>query len=202
MYFIYKRILDILFALVGLIVLCPVAVCVKLAYLFSGDRAGIFYRQKRVGKNGKEFMIVKFRSMISGADDVLEEMLKQKEYKEEWEQSYKISDDPRITKVGKILRKTSLDELPQFINVIKGDMSLIGPRPLVPGELEAHDGLKLYQRLKPGITGWWACNGRSNVDYPERLKLEYYYIENCSLYLDILCIAKTILAVLKKEGAQ
>ena len=128
--------------------------------------------------------------------------LKDEKYKKEWEEEQKFSNDPRITKVGRILRKTSIDELPQMINVLKGDMSLVGPRPLVDGELEQHGGLKLYQRVKPGITGWWGCNGRSNIDYRERLELEYYYVRNCSLYLDILCIFRTIVAVIKKDGAQ
>ena len=114
----------------------------------------------------------------------------------------KIDNDPRITKVGRFIRKTSIDEFPQFINVLKGDMSIIGPRPLVPGELKSKNGIKLYERVKPGITGWWACNGRSDIDYDERLKLEYYYINNRSLWLDIKCIFKTIEVILFKRGAK
>ena len=101
-----------------------------------------------------------------------------------------------------MLRSTSIDELPQLLNVFMGDMSLVGPRPLVVNELESHNGLKLYQKVRPGITGWWGCNGRSNIDYGERLELEYYYIKNCSLYLDLFCILKTIFAVMKKDGAR
>lgn len=96
------------------------------------------------------------------------------------------------------MRKTSLDEIPQLLNVLKGDMSLVGPRPLFEGELEANDGLKLYNSVKPGITGWWGCNGRSNIDYRERLEIAYYYVKHCSLYLDVVCIFKTVLAVLKR----
>ena len=118
------------------------------------------------------------------------------------ESEWSTEDNARVTKIGRILRKTSLDEFPQMINVLLGDMSLVGPRPLVRGELEQHDGLKLYQRVKPGITGWWGCNGRSNIEYRERLELEYYYVKHCSLYLDLLCIFRTMLAVVKKDGAQ
>lgn len=197
-----KRVIDILAGLVGVIFLIPVTIIVKIAYLASGDKAKIFYRQKRVGKKGKLIRIWKFRSMVPNADEVLQELLKNPEIKKEWDENQKINNDPRITKVGRILRKTSIDELPQLINVLIGDMSLVGPRPLVVGELEAHDGLKLYERVKPGITGWWGCNGRSNIDYRERLELEYYYVRNCSLHLDAICILRTLLAVLKKDGAQ
>ena len=120
----------------------------------------------------------------------------------QWRRSQKLDDDPRITPVGRLLRQTSLDELPQFFNVIMGDMSIIGPRPLVPGELEEHGGRPLYNKVKPGLTGWWACNGRSDIEYDERLDLEYFYVANCSLYLDTLCILRTALAVLKRSGAQ
>lgn len=197
-----KRLADIVFGLIGLVVLVPVTLFVKLAYLASGDKHSIFYRQTRVGQNGKTIRIWKFRSMVSNAGEVLEELLKDEKYRKEWDESQKFEDDPRITKVGNILRKTSIDEIPQFINVLVGDMSLIGPRPLVEGELEKFGGLKLYERVKPGITGWWACNGRSNIDYRERLELEYYYVKNCSLHLDLLCIMRTIFAVLKKDGAK
>ena len=201
-YLLVKRIFDILCGLIGVIVLIPITVGVKLAYLISGDTAKIFYRQKRVGLNGKPIRIWKFRSMVSNADEILQEMLKEERYRKEWEENQKFDNDPRITKVGGFIRKTSIDELPQLVNVLMGDMSLVGPRPLVEGELAFHNGLKLYEKVKPGITGWWGCNGRSNIDYRERLELEYYYVKHCSLYLDILCIIRTLFAVLKKDGAQ
>ena len=197
-----KRFIDFLCGLVGTILLIPITIIVKLVYLLTGDKAKIFYRQKRIGQNGKEIKIWKFRSMVPNADDILQEMLKEEKWRKQWEENQKFDNDPRITKAGKILRKTSIDELPQLLNVLKGDMSLVGPRPLVEGELEEHGGLKLYQKVKPGITGWWGCNGRSNIDYRERLELEYYYVKNCSLYLDALCILRTALAVIKKDGAQ
>lgn len=201
-YLAFKRIVDILCGLLGLVLLLPVTLFVKLAYLASGDKEKVFYRQARIGQNGKIIRIWKFRSMVPNADEVLQELLKDEKYRKEWDESQKFEDDPRITKVGRVLRKTSIDELPQFINVLVGDMSLVGPRPLVEGELEKFGGLKLYQRVKPGITGWWACNGRSNIDYRERLELEYYYVKNCSLYLDLLCVMRTVLAVIKKDGAK
>lgn len=201
-YLLIKRLFDIICGVLGVIILIPISAAVKIAYLASGDSAKIFYRQKRVGQNGKLIRIWKFRSMVPNADEILQEMLKEEHYRKEWEENQKFENDPRITKVGSFVRKTSIDELPQLLNVLAGDMSLVGPRPLVEGELAAHGGLKLYEKVKPGITGWWGCNGRSNIDYHERLELEYYYVKNCSLYLDILCIIRTVFAVLKKDGAQ
>lgn len=203
LYFGIKRIFDLLCALVGSLLLLPVAIVTKIAYLISGDKKSILYTQKRIGKNGKIIHIYKFRSMVYNADEVLKELLKQPEYKKEWDLNQKFENDPRITKIGNILRKTSLDELPQFINVFKGDMALIGPRPLVEGELDAHNGNhKIYESVRPGISGWWACNGRSATTYEKRLELEYYYCQNCSLLLDIKCIFKTIGAVIFKKGAK
>lgn len=198
-----KRIFDIICSLIGLIFIIPIAMIVKIVYLLSGDTKSIFYFQERIGKNGKIIHIYKFRSMVYNADEVLKELLKDKKYKKEWDQNQKFENDPRITKIGNVLRKTSLDEVPQFINVFLGDMSMIGPRPLVKGELDAHDGNhELYESMKPGITGWWACNGRSATTYEERLNLEYYYINNFSLWLDFKCIFKTIAAVIFKTGAK
>ena len=202
-YFAVKRLFDIVCSLIGCILLLPIAVVVKISYLLSKDTKTIFYKQKRIGKNGKTIYIYKFRSMVYNADVILKELLKQKKYKRQWDLNQKLENDPRITKIGHILRKTSLDEMPQFINVLKGDMSLIGPRPLVEGELDAHNGNHdIYESVRPGITGWWAANGRSNITYEERLNLEYYYCKNCSVLLDIKCIFKTISAVIFKIGAK
>ena len=202
-YFAVKRLFDIVCSLIGCILLLPIAIVVKISYLLSKDTKTIFYKQKRIGKNGKTIYIYKFRSMVYNADVILKELLKQKKYKKEWDLNQKLENDPRITKIGHILRKTSLDEMPQFINVLKGDMSLIGPRPLVEGELDAHNGNhNIYESVRPGITGWWAANGRSNITYEERLNLEYYYCKNCSVLLDIKCIFKTIRAVIFKIGAK
>lgn len=198
-----KRIFDILCALIGCLILLPLMLIVKVFNCMSKDFESIFYKQKRIGKDGKIIYIYKFRTMVKNADEVLKELLKNEEYQREWNLNQKLRDDPRITKFGRILRKTSLDEVPQFINVIKGDMSLIGPRPLVEGELDAHNGNhQIYESVRPGITGWWACNGRSATTYEERLDLEYYYANNCSLKLDLKCICKTIKAVIRKTGAK
>lgn len=201
-YFIIKRFMDIVVSVFGCILTAIMYLIIKIIYLLSGDDYPIFYKQKRIGLNGTEFNIFKFRTMIPDADEVLKELLKDEKIKEEWEKNQKLDDDPRITKAGKFLRKTSLDELPQFINVLRGEMSIIGPRPLVPGELKSKNGIILYERVKPGITGWWACNGRSNMSYEERLEHEYYYVRNCSLYLDILCILRTFYVVLFGKGAK
>lgn len=199
-----KRLFDIVCGLIGLICLIPLTILVKIISVCSGDHKSIFYTQKRIGKNGREFKLYKFRSMVPNADEILEQTLKMDKVRaEEWKKYQKFEHDPRITKIGNILRKTSLDEVPQFINILKGDMSMIGPRPLVPGELDLHDGNhEIYESVRPGITGWWACNGRSATTYAERLELEYYYVKNKSLWLDIKCVFKTISAILTKKGAK
>mgnify|MGYP004469443513 FL=1 len=203
LYFGVKRLFDILIALIGCLFLLPIILIVKISYLLHKDFDSIFFRQKRIGKNGKEFNLYKFRSMVPNADEVLKELLKDPKYKEEWDLNQKFEHDPRITSMGYILRKTSLDELPQFINILIGDMSLIGPRPLVPGELDSHNGNhELYESVRPGISGWWAANGRSATTYERRLELEYYYVQHCSLILDIRCVFRTIKAVIFKTGAK
>ena len=203
LYKVIKRTFDIVVSLVGCIFLLPIIIIVKMSYIISKDHNSIFYTQTRIGKNGKEFKLYKFRSMIPNADEVLKKLLENPIYKDEWQRNQKLENDPRITKMGKILRKTSLDELPQMINVLKGDMSMIGPRPLVKGELDAHHGNHaIYESVRPGISGWWAVNGRSATTYEKRLELEYYYCENCSLMLDIKCFFMTITTVLHKRGAK
>lgn len=202
-YIFIKRIFDIICALIGLIFMLPIALVVKIMYICSGDFNSIFYTHTRIGKNGKEFELYKFRSMVPNSKEMLEEMLKDPKYKKEWDENQKFENDPRITKAGNFLRKTSLDEMPQFLNVLKNDMSLIGPRPLVPGELDSHKGNhEIYEAVKPGITSWWASHGRSATTYEERLNLEYYYVQNRSLLLDIKCVFATIKAVLMKTGAK
>lgn len=203
MYFIIKRVFDLICSILGIILIIPITIIVKLIYVCTGDFYSIIIKQERIGKNGKPFKFYKFRSMIPHADEALKEILKDPKYKKEWDLNQKLEKDPRITKIGKLLRKTSVDELLQFINVFLNDMSLIGPRPLVRGELDAHNGNhEIYERVKPGITGWWACNGRSATTYAKRLKLEYFYVEHCSLWLDIKCIFLTFKAVITKSGAK
>lgn len=203
-----KRLGDILISLVGTIILIPLTLIIKLAYICTGDFHPIFYTQERIGKNGKVFKIIKYRSMVPNADEALKKLLEQKKYRKQWEEYQKIDDDPRITKVGKFIRKGSIDEFPQFINVLLGQMSMVGPRPLIPGELKKHGGkakdIEKYQSIKPGVTGYWAMRIRSDKssDYDERLKLEYFYIDNRSLFLDARIIFLTVGTVLRQEGAQ
>ncbi len=202
-YFIIKRLFDFIISVIGLVLMIPLAIIIKIFYLVTGDTKSIFYLQKRIGKHGKNIKIFKFRTMVPNADELLTELLKDPKIKEEWDANQKLKNDPRITKIGKFLRRTSLDELPQFINVFIGNMSLIGPRPLVDGELDAHGGNhEIYESVRPGITGWWAVNGRSAITYEERLNLEYFYCINCCLWLDIKCIVKTFCAVLSRRGAK
>lgn len=201
-YFVFKRFFDIIFSIIGLFLFLILSIIIKIIYVINNDNGSIIYKHIRVGKNGKLFSMYKYRTMVVDADEKLKELLKDEEIRSEWEVDRKLKNDPRVTKGGRFFRKTSLDELPQFINVLKGDMSIIGPRPLVKGELESKNGLKLYETIRPGITGWWACNGRSDITYDERLDLEYYYIKNCSFLLDIKCFFRTIYIVLIKKGAR
>ncbi|WP_422802923.1 sugar transferase [Streptococcus sp. FT1-106] len=202
-YLFIKRLFDIIVSLIVIGFLVIVTIFIKIIYLLYGDTKSIFYSQNRVGKNGKLFKMFKFRTMVPNAEEILKEILKDPVFKEEWDQYHKLEKDPRITKAGNFLRKSSLDELPQFINVLFNQMSLVGPRPLTPGELDYHNGdHDIYESVKPGVTSWWASHGRSNTSYKERLELEYFYIRNKSLFLDIKCILATIKGVLYREGAK
>jgi exopolysaccharide production protein ExoY len=197
-----KRLLDIIGALIGIILTSPIFIFISVITLFEKTRGPIVFRQIRIGKNGKKFHIYKFRSMVANADEVLKsnEIL----YKKYLENNYKLepNEDPRITKIGRFLRKTSLDELPQLLNVLRGDMSLVGPRPVVEEELEEYKGkTKTFLSVKPGVTGHWQVSGRSEVGYPERVDLELYYVYNQSLLLDIKILFKTVWIVLLKKGA-
>ena len=200
-----KRIIDIIGGLVGIVLLIPITIVLYLISIFSKENKGpIFYEQLRVGKNGKEFRIYKFRSMVMHADEKLWEYLNSNpEAKEEYKKYKKLREDPRITKTGKFLRKTSLDEFPQFINVIKGDMSLVGPRPYLYREKE--DMGERYNdiiKVKPGLTGYWQVNGRSDVDFEERTRMDIEYIKNRNLWLDFKILIKTFLSVLFGKNAK
>lgn len=204
LYKVVKRLIDILGGLVGCVLLVPITVAVYIARkILKEDDGPLFYEHLRYGKDGKKFRIYKFRSMCIDADKKLKEYLEQnQEARIEFEENHKLKDDPRITKLGKFIRKTSIDELPQFINVLKGDMSLIGPRPIVDGEIEKYgENKEKFLSVKPGLTGYWAANGRSDITYEERMKMELYYVDNISFKLDIQIFFKTIISVLKKEGA-
>lgn len=198
-----KRLIDICGALVGIAILLPLTVVVAIINFANKENGPLFYSQKRIGKNGKYFKMYKFRSMVVGADEILKKLLEENEdLRKEFEETRKLQDDPRITKVGRFLRKTSLDEFPQFINVLKGEMSLVGPRAVIDGEIEKFGEHKEeVLSVKPGITGYWAANGRSNTSYDERVEMETYYANNISILLDIQILLKTVISVIKKEGA-
>ena len=199
----FKRFMDICGALIGIVFLIPITICVGIANFVSGDYGPLFYLHERIGKDGKHFKMYKFRTMCTDSDEKLKELLKNNlEARKEWEENHKLQDDPRITKVGKILRKTSIDEIPQFINVLKGEMSLVGPRAIVDEEVEKFGLLfdKCFS-VKPGITGYWAANGRSDTSYEERVFMEYKYVREFSIFLDFKILIKTVISVIKKEGA-
>ncbi len=195
-----KRVIDVILASVALILLSPLFAIIAIAIKID-SKGPVFFAHKRIGKNGKIIKLYKFRSMVINAEELIKSFTPEqmKEYKE----NYKLTNDPRITKVGKFLRKTSLDELPQLINIINGDLSIIGPRPVVADELEKYGVNKdKFLSVTPGLTGYWAANGRSNTTYEQRMEMELYYIDNLSLKMDIKVFFKTILSVVKKEGAR
>ena len=198
-----KRILDICGGIAGCLVLLPLYFYVRRKNHQSGDYDPVFFKQKRIGKNGKEFTIYKFRTMVPNAEKILDELMeKDPAIREEYTKNKKLKNDPRITKAGHFLRKTSLDEFPQFINVLKGDMSLIGPRPYLPREKE---DMGIYYdiiiQMKPGLTGMWQTHGRSDVDFEDRLALDEYYYRNYNLWLDVTLLVKTVRTMLAGSHA-
>lgn len=203
-YFFIKRVVDIIGGIVGCILLIPISIMVKIAYLISGDTEPIFFKQDRIGKNGKTIKIYKFRSMVANADDILQKMLEtDPEKAREYKRYKKLKDDPRITKVGKFIRDYSIDEIPQFISVVKGDMSLVGPRPyLIREKDDIGDYYDMIIKCKPGVSGYWQVNGRSHTDFVYRLELDEYYFKRRSLLLDFKIIIKTFIKVFKKDGAK
>ena len=199
-----KRLFDIIFSLSVLILCAPVylAIAIAIAQTLAGS---IFYIQERVGKNHQHFGCIKFRTMIPNADRLLDEMMAQSEdIRQEFSENFKIKNDPRITKIGKLLRITNLDEFPQFINVLKGEMSVVGPRPLVPEELERYGKhIDRVLTIKPGITGLWQVSGRNDLPYAQRIKIDVSYVEDRNFWLDLQIIFKTILLTVmtKNNGA-
>lgn len=198
-----KRLIDIVGATIGILLLIPLTIMIYIMERLIGDKGPIFYTQTRIGENGKLFKMYKYRSMVVGAEKKLEEYIKENEKaREEYQKYKKLEKDPRITKVGKLLRKTSLDEFPQFINVLKGEMTLVGPRPYLPQEKEEMNGyFKCITSLRPGITGLWQISGRSEVTFIDRLEMDMNYYQNRALKTDMKIIGKTIEKVVKKEGA-
>ena len=198
-----KRLLDILGGFCGLIVLIPLTIGIWIANKIAKDNGPIFFTQDRIGKNGKMFKMYKYRSMVVDSEEKLKQYLEEnEEAREEFKIYKKLKNDPRITKVGKFIRKTSLDEFPQFINVLKGEMSLVGPRPYMEREKEDINGFFRYiTSCKPGITGLWQTRGRSNTTFTDRLTMDMEYYYNHTLKTDIKLIYKTVEKVVKKEGA-
>jgi len=198
----WKRFIDLLLLLLSSPVTIPVTAFVALIVKITSP-GPIFYGHKRIGKNGKEFKCWKFRSMVIDADKQLEKILAENpEMRAEWEKDRKFTNDPRVTKIGKILRKTSIDEIPQFFNILTGEMSFIGPRPVTEPELAKY-GKKsdFILSVQPGLSGMWQISGRSDTGYEERVTLDSYYIQNWSVWLDIWIIIKTVYVVLRGKGA-
>lgn len=199
-YHFLKRFFDICVSLVALIILFPIFLII--AILIKLDSKGpVFFKHHRIGYKGKPISIYKFRTMVDNAEDMIKSFTP--EQKAEWEANYKLENDPRITKVGAFLRKTSIDELPQLLNIIGGSLSIVGPRPIIEEELEKYeDNKEKFLSAKPGLTGYWAAHGRSNTSYEERMRMELYYVDHCSLWLDIKIVFRTAFSVLKQEGAK
>lgn len=203
-YLFIKRLIDIIFGLIGLILLIPISLLIKIVSILNGDFGSIFFTQSRIGLNGKEFKFYKYRTMVQNADEKLFKLLEEDEAAAaEYKIHKKLKNDPRITKLGKILRKTSIDELPQLINVLLGDMSLIGNRPYLPREKE--DMGEYFDEIvksKPGLTGYWQVSGRADTTFANRLNLESYYSNHMSLWMDIKIFFKTFGAVIFGHGAE
>ena len=193
-----KRLIDIICSFVGILVLSPLFIIIAIIIKFT-SKGPVFFSQKRVGRNGKEFDMYKFRSMVVNAEELKEKLAAQNEMSGPM---FKMKDDPRVTKVGKFIRKTSLDELPQLWNVLKGDMSLVGPRPSLPKEVAQFEDW-MYKRLevKPGLTCYWQVSGRNNIDFEDWMKLDIRYVEEKNLWIDIKLIFKTVFVLFGDKNA-
>lgn len=196
-----KTLFDQLVALILLLVLSPLFLA--LAFLVRADGGPVLFGHKRIGENGRHFRCLKFRSMVLDADSVLQQVLvTNPDARLEWDATHKLHNDPRVTPIGRVLRKTSIDELPQLLNVLRGEMSLVGPRPIIDAEIPRYGrDISYYFEAKPGITGLWQVSGRSNTTYEHRVRLDVWYVRNWSLWHDIAILLKTLPAVLRKEGA-
>jgi lipopolysaccharide/colanic/teichoic acid biosynthesis glycosyltransferase len=189
-----KRLFDIIFSLLVLIFCSPIYLLLAVSIALTSSGGSIFYVQQRVGKNYRHFGCIKFRTMIPDADRLLQEMMAQSEdLRQEFDENYKLKADPRITKIGKFLRSTNLDEFPQFINVLKGEMSVVGPRPLVPEELERY-GTQIDRVLtiRPGITGLWQVSGRNDIPYAQRIRIDVSYVRRRNFWLDLRIVLETV----------
>lgn len=194
-----KRGLDIILSLIGIVLLSPIFLIIAVAIKID-SKGPVIFTHRRIGKNGKVIGLYKFRSMVNNAEDLIKKFTP--EQMEEYKKNYKLQNDPRITRVGKFLRKTSLDELPQLFNILKGDLSIIGPRPVIGEELEKYGFNKnKFLSVTPGLTGFWAANGRSDTTYEQRMAMELFYVDHMSWKLDCKVFLKTVLSVIKREGA-
>lgn len=194
-----SRCVDIVAAIIGIVMLIPLWLYVSIEHIKNKDESPVFYSQKRIGKNGKIFKMYKFRSMVHNAEELLEDLQKMNEMSGP---VFKIKEDPRITRVGKFIRKTSLDELPQIINILNGDMSFVGPRPPLVNEVKQYNEYQIQRLLvKPGLTCIWQVSGRNNIDFDEWIELDLKYIKERNLMLDLTLILKTIPALLGDENA-
>ncbi|MEY8441578.1 sugar transferase [Lactobacillaceae bacterium 24-114] len=201
-YLFAKRLTDIVLSSGALVAFSPIFLFVWLSTMSGSNKGPVFFKQVRIGKNGKPFKIYKFRSMVVNADEILHS--NKELYKKYVKNNYKLEpeEDPRITKLGAWLRKTSIDEIPQFINIIKGDMSIIGPRPIVKEELvEYGDKVDKFLSVKPGAMGLWQATGRSNIPYPERCNVELEYVDKASYSFDMKIMFKNIISIFKSDGA-
>lgn len=198
-YLVAKRCLDLVVAIVGLIVMIvPMALIALLIKLESPGPA--VYTHHRIGKNGRPLPLLKFRSMKDNADELIQFFTP--EQMKEWKENYKLEEDPRITRIGNFLRKSSMDELPQLINVLKGELSIVGPRPIVANELERYEENKVkFLSVIPGLTGYWQAYARSTCTYEQRMEMELHYVENANFWWDIKIMFATVRAVLSKHGA-
>lgn len=198
-YLIVKRTIDILGALIGLVLLSPIFLIVAIAIKLD-SKGPIIFGHTRKGLNGKDIKVYKFRTMYENSQEIFNNFTK--EQKEEFYKNFKLENDPRVTKIGDFLRRTSIDELPQLINILNGSMSIVGPRPIVQKEIDLYGDYanKLFS-VVPGLTGYWQANGRSDTTYEERIKMDMYYIDNRGFWLDFKIIIKTFGSVLKGEGA-
>ena len=201
-YLFFKRVFDISISLVGMIVLVIVTIILAIFYSFGKNKGKIFFSQERIGLNGKRFKIYKYRSMVENAQEILKK--DPKLYQKYIENSYKLlpEEDPRMTRLGRFIRRHSIDEIPQFINILKGDMSFIGPRPVIAEELLQYgERAPEFLSVKPGATGWWQVSGRSEVGYPERCDVELYYVDNFSLKLDIKIFFLELKRIITRDAA-
>ena len=197
-----KYVLDLSATVVGGLLISPLLIAITIAIKLDSPGPA-FYAHRRVGIGGNHFRCWKFRTMHADAEQLLNEFLQGKpDLQAEWEQNFKLRDDPRVTRVGRFLRKTSLDELPQLWNVLRGEMSLVGPRPIVEAEISRYGTVyEMYQRIKPGISGFWQVSGRSDTSYAERVKLDAYYVHNWSIWLDLVILVRTVGCVMLGRGA-